>query len=245
MMNKVCAVLALALLSGCSGMKRSDSGGVIYNPRGQERAAAALPFALPGVPLPSDAQPAKTEAEKPEAQAAASAQAGPAADLPGEAAQGGTVTVEGASDEATPAAPKHAAVDPGDLTFHLNAAKKYAARKKYRSAAAEYAAALPFLPAGDTRAVRLLERQGAMLLKLGDKTKARGYFQAAVEKGKELNTAGDGLAEAYVGLGYCQEKADQAQDAIGSYEKALELSASKTVKDRLSASISRLRNARQ
>ena len=199
-----------------------DSGMEIENPRGEDLVGKPLPFALPGVPLRSeleDEPDAATDEEK-EIEAALP----PAGSPPAEAAP-------------APAAP----AAKGDLEFHLEAAGRYSARKKYRSAAAEYGAALPFLPAGDARAVRVLERQGAMLLRAGALPKAQEYFLSAIDKAKELNSSGNDLADSYLGLGYCQEKAGKVPDAIGSYEKAMQLSGSKKIKARLAKTISDLK----
>lgn len=142
------------------------------------------------------------------------------------------------------AAPAAAAAGPaGDLAYHLSSARKYSAGKKYRSAAAEYGAALGFLPAGDARAVGLLERQGAMLLKAGNEPKAQEYFLSAVEKAKELKSSGKDLAASYLGLGYCQERAKKVQDAISSYEKALELTGGKKTREKIAETIRGLKVA--
>jgi len=223
--------LLLAFLAGCSGSRKSDSGDGIENPRMEGSGSATPAFALPGVPLKSDLPvPVRAEVKKAEAPAAQPAEAEPEAG-----------PAEARPAEAKPA--ETAAAASGDLEFHLRAARKYAAAKRYRSAAAEYGAAVPFLPAGDPRAVSLLERQGAMILKTGDTAKAREHFQAAIEKARELNASGKDLADSYLGLGYCLEKANKITEAIDSYEKALALSTGKSVKARISKTISDLKKA--
>jgi tetratricopeptide (TPR) repeat protein len=250
MTKKMGVLLIFSLLAGCSGNTKSDSALGLDSPPDRGANGKVPVFALPGVPMKSEMEAdetakksepaAEAPAADPSAAPAALHSAKPLGALPGvppPAAPAPAKPLEPAV--AAPAAP---AADSGDLTFHLNAAKKYAAKRRYRSAAAEYEAAVPFLPAGDARAVRLLERQGAMMLKLNKKDKAQGYFEAAVAKAKDLNApAADGLGEAYLGLGYCQEKAGKAQDAVASYEKAMELSDSKTVKARLADSIAALK----
>ena len=99
-----------------------------------------------------------------------------------------------------------------------------------------------FLPAGDARAVRLLERQGAMLLRAGDAPRASEHFLSAIKKAGELKISGKDLADSYLGLGYCMEKAKRIPDAINSYEKALEFSGSKKTKARIAKTISDLKN---
>ena len=215
------AVIVLALLAGCSGTRKSDSGDAAdRNPRGEAAGGKTPAFALPGVPLKSETGAALAEEKKPEA-AAEPAEANPAEAKPAEAA---------------PAAS-------GDLEFHLAAARKYSTAKKYRSAAAEYGAALKFLPAGDAQAVHLLERQGAMLLRVGDAPKAKEHFLSAISKAKELNASGEDLASSHLGLGYCLEKDNKIQEAIDSYEKARVLSGSKKVKARITKTISDLKKA--
>jgi tetratricopeptide (TPR) repeat protein len=243
MIKKLSVVFMFAVIAGCAGHKRSDSALDLENP--PDRAGGKVPvFSLPGVPMKSEME-AEDAAKKPAAPATQAADqaadtpdvlpAGPAAAVPAEHAP-----VSPAPAAAKPAIP---AADSGDLTFHLNAAKKYSARKQYRSAAAEYEAAVPFLPAGDPRAVRLLERQGAMFMKLGARSRAKAeeYFLSAIAKAKELGSTGDGLADAYIGLGYCQGKERKAQEAIASYQKALELSDSKEVKDRITDAMEKLK----
>ncbi len=237
MTKKIAAVLAFALLAGCSGNRRSDSDDLgLDNPREEDGIKAPTDFILPGVPMKSELPPALAELNKAEVPAEpAAAPAEPAAEVPA-AAPVEIKTATAAPAEAVPASSK-------DLEFHLAAAGRYFSKKQYRSAAAEYGAALPFLPAGDARAVRLLERQGAMLLKGGRDLKARELFEAAIAKAGELNVSGDDLANAYLGLGYCQEKAKKNPEAIASYEKAMDLTGSKKVKARLADTISGLKKA--
>lgn len=243
MTKKFAAVLTLVLLAGCSGNRKSDSADLgLDNPREEAEIKTPKDFILPGVPMKSelpsalaelnkvqvtDAEPA--EEKKPEAPEEAPAQIRTAAAIPA-----GVQPAEPKPAEAVPASN-------GDLEFHLAAAGKYFSRKQYKSAAAEYGAALPFLPAGDVRAVRLYERQGAMLLKAGRAPKAQEQFETAIAKANELGASGDDLANAYLGLGYCQEKAKKTPEAIASYEKAMELTGSKTVKARLTDTINDLK----
>jgi tetratricopeptide (TPR) repeat protein len=231
MVKTFCAVLVFAVLAGCSGNRKSESVDLdIDNPREEAANIKPLPFALPGVPMKNElladlpAPPAETK--EPEA-----AVTPPAEALPAEAAPA-----------AVQPAPAAAAGSGKDLEFHLAAAKKYSLGKKYRSAAAEYGAALPFLPAGDAREVFLLERQGAMLLKGGKDAKAQALFTSAIAKAKELGLAGTDLANAHLGLGYCLEKAKNVPEALANYEKAMALSTGKT-KARIAKTISDLKKA--
>lgn len=217
------ALLVLVLLAGCSGSRRS--GGAGKKARTETAGATPPAFALPGVPMKADLPVAGAEEKTPETPAAQPVEAAAAEVKP---------------EETKPA--QTAAAVPGDLEFHLAAAGKYAAKKRYRSAAAEYGAALRFLPAGDARAVQLLERQGAMTLRAGDGKKAQEYFSSAIGKAKELGTSGKDLADSHLGLGYCLEKEKKVQDAVSNYEKALELSGSRTVKARIAKTISDLKN---
>ena len=218
------AFLVLAILAGCSGTRSSGgAGNAGKNPRVETAGATPPAFALPGVPMKADLPIAGVEEKTPETPAAPPAEAAPAEVKP---------------EEAGPA--EAAAAASGELDFHLAAAGKYAAKKRYRSAAAEYGAALGFLPAGDARAVRLLERQGAMLLRAGDGSRAGEHFLSAIKKAEELKTSGKDLADSYLGLGYCMEKAKRIPDAINSYEKALEFSGSKKTKARIAKTISDL-----
>ena len=232
MTKKFAAVLALALLAGCSGNRKSDSDDLgLDNPREEGGIKAPTDFILPGVPMKSELPPALAELNKAGNPAAAPAE--PAAEVRTAA------PLEIKTAAAAPAAAAPAAK--GDLEFHLAAAGKYSSRKQYKSAAAEYGAALPYLPAGDARAVFLLERQGAMLLKAGRDLKAREQFEAAIAKAKDLGVSGEDLANAYLGRGYVEEKAKKAPEAIADYEKAMELTGSKTLKARLAGTISDLK----
>ncbi|MDD5209364.1 MAG: tetratricopeptide repeat protein [Elusimicrobiales bacterium] len=221
MHKKFTLVLSLILLAGCFGSRKPKSGGsAAKNPREK----AAPEFALPGVPMKSDSEALLPEEKKPELAAEPVEAVKPEEAKPAEAKPAETAAAAG-----------------GDLEFHLAAASKYFAKRRYRSAAAEYGAAVPFLPAGDARAVRLLERQGAMMLKAGNEAKAQEHFLSAVNKAKELKSSGKDLADAYLGLGYCQEKANKVAEAVDSYEKARALSDSKKVKDRITKTISDLK----
>jgi tetratricopeptide (TPR) repeat protein len=138
--------------------------------------------------------------------------------------------------------PAAAAAAPAeDFEFHFSAAKRYAGKKQYRSAAAEYAAAGGYLPPGDNRAVHLLERQGAMLLRAGDEPRAQERFRGAIETAKLIGHTGNDLANAHLGLAYCLEKAGKVPDALLNYEKALALSSNKTIKARIAETIGGLK----
>ncbi len=227
----------MVLLAGCAGNRKSDMDDLgLDNPREETGIYATNDYVLPGVPMKSELPPALAELNKTEMPAAEPAET--KAEVPAEA------SIQIKAPQAEPVEAKPAAAAPasdGDLEFHLAAAGKYFSRKQYKSAAAEYRAAMPFLPAGDARAVYLLERQGAMQLKAGKDLKAQEQFLAAIGKAKELNTAGEDMANAYLGLGYLQEKARKIPAALASYEKSLELTGSKTLKARLLATINGLK----
>lgn len=222
-------LMVLALAAGCAGTRSaSDPGG---------GAAAGKPptFALPGVPLREDLPPAAEPAAAEPAAAAVPAEPAPAA----------------AAAQAPASAPIAAAVEPAaapadaesekELAFHLRSARRYAAAKRYRSAAAEYGASLGFIPAGDARAVHALERQGAMVLRGGDPAQAQEHFQAAISKANGMKASGKDVANAYLGLGYCQEQAKKIPDALASYEKAMDFSTSPNVKAKIAKTISDLK----
>ena len=80
-----------------------------------------------------------------------------------------------------------------------------------------------------------------MLLRVGHEARAQERFLASIAKAKELNAQGEDLANAYLGLGYCQEKAKSVPDAIASYEKALALSANEKTKARITETIGNLK----
>ena len=216
MRRQLSAILILGLLAGCSWTRKYISGG-------DEAGFTTPQYALPGVPLGEDPSPARAAVQKAEPPAAPSA-AGKSAEVP-------------AKPEPVTAAEERAKY----LDFHLSAAVKYYDKRQYRSAAAEYGAALDYLAALDARAVDLLEHQGSMLLKAGDIAKAGKSFQAAIEKGKELKASGRDLSESYRKLGYCMERENKAQEAISNYEEALEFTTSKTMKDNIAQAIATLK----
>jgi len=228
MLKQFAVLMLAAVFAGCSGWRKSDSSdSLIDNSREESSIAKPPAYALPGVPLKNDIPSALPAEVKPAAPKPAEPE--PTAPKPAEPEPAGVKPAGTADDTGK------------DLAFHLAAAGKYAARKSYRSAAAEYGAAIPFLPVGDARAVHLLERQGAMMLRAGDEPKARERFLASIRKAEELKTSGNDLAAAYLGLGYCQEKEKKAPDAITSYEKAMELSGSKVIKARIAKTINDLK----
>lgn len=221
--------MVLALAAGCSGTRSASGQAGNASPRKPPT------FALPGVPLREDL-PAAAE---PAAEEAAPAPAAPAAPV-----ETAPVTAAVPENAAPAAAAAPAAVNPEnekELAFHLRSARRYAAVKHYRSAAAEYGASLAFIPAGDARAVHALERQGAMALKAGDTAKAQEHFQAAIGKANGMKAPDKDVANAYLGLGYCQEQAKNIADALVSYGKALDFSPSPKIKARIAKTISDLK----
>lgn len=235
MVKTICCLIAFTLLAGCAGL-RSGSRQEETVELPSRDADSSQAFSLPGVPM-KYMPPQGWAKPKPKEEAPAPAPAVPPAQPPAE-----QPAPAPESPEPAPAAAPEAG---GDLEFHLSAARKYAFKKQYRSAAAEYGAAIPFLPAGDARAVQLLERQGAMLLRSGDTAKAGPLFSSAISKAQELKTAGADLANAHLGLGYCLEKKGDIPGAIKSYEKARALSTSKTIKARLAKTIGDLKAAKK
>ena len=231
--------MCFALFSGCAWTRKSDSGDIVIDyPRGRNGSGTPPAFALPGVPLRNDLAAAAPE-RKPEAPPS------PAEYKPAETAAAPAVT-PAAKPAPVPAktpapAPAPAAKTAEDFEFHFSAAKRYAGKKQYRSAAAEYAAAGGYLPAGDARAVHLLERQGAMLLRAGDEPKAQERFRGAIETAKLIGHSGNDLANAHLGLAYCLEKAGKVPDALQNYERALALSSNKTIKARIAETIGGLK----
>lgn len=238
------AVLCLTVLSGCAWTRKSDSRDIVIDyPRGRNGDGTPPPFALPGVPLRSDLAPAAAPARKTEPPSR------PAGDQPAETAAAPAAPVEQAAAKPGPApaktqAPALSEKAAEDFEFHFGEARRYAGKKQYLSAAAEYAAANGYLPAGDARAVHLLDRQGAMLLRAGDMPKAQERFRGAIETAKLIGYSGNDLANAHLGLAYCQEKSGKIPDALLSYEKALALSSSKVIKARIAETISGLKKPR-
>jgi tetratricopeptide (TPR) repeat protein len=227
------AVLCLTVLAGCAWTRKSDNSDIVIDyPRGRNGNGTPPPFALPGVPLRSDLAPAAAR---------------PAEYRPAETAAAPPVSVMPAEAKPAPAPAKTSAPVPAaakaaeDFEFHISAAKRYAGKKQYRSAAAEYAAAGGYLPAGDARAVHLLERQGAMLLRAGDEPKALERFSGAIETAAQAGHTGNDLANAHLGRAYCLEKAGKVPDALQNYERALALSSSKVIKARIAETIGGLK----
>lgn len=239
------AVLCLTVLSGCAWTRKSDSADIVIDyPRGRNGNSTPPPFALPGVPLRSDLAPAAAPERKPAAPA-------PALSRPAEYKPAETAAMPAVPAEAAPAPAKAKTPSPAlsvkaaeDFEFHFSEARRYAGKKQHLSAAAEYAAAGGYLPAGDARAVHLLERQGAMLLRAGDEPKAQERFRGAIETAKLIGYAGNDLANAHLGLAYCQEKSGKIPDALLNYEKALALSSNKVMKARIAETISGLKKPR-
>lgn len=233
MRKEFALLMVFALAAGCSGTR--SAGGSAGN------TAARKPptFALPGVPLKEDL-PQAAEPAAEEAAPAPAAEAAPAETAPAAAAAPAEAAPAPVPAEAKPAA---GAESEKELAFHLRSARRYAARKQYRSAAAEYGASLGFIPEGDARAVHALERQGAMVLRAGDAAKAQEYFQAAINKANGMKASGRDVANAYLGLGYCQEQAKKIPEALASYEKALDFSTSPNVKAKIAKTISDLKKA--
>lgn len=219
--------LTLAFLTGCSGLRKSSSAEEETVDLPSRSGDSSQAFSLPGVPLKFMPPAARAKAAP-----------APAAEKTPEEAPKPAPEPEPAPAAAAPAV----SAPNGDLEYHISAAKKYAAKKQYKSAAAEYGAAVPFVPAGDALAVQLLERQGAMLLRAGAEPKAQTAFLAAIDKAKALKAGGNDLANAHLGLGYCLEKAKNIPEALKNYEKAKDLTTSPKLKTRISQTIADLKS---
>ncbi len=245
------ALTMIALLAGCSGTRRGAAASGADDLGGGKDISMPPSFALPGVPLRNyKEEPAAKPAAAPSGSgtvevepadknsAPSSASAEPVYIL---APAGKAAPSAAPSASSAPAAGAEPAADPRDLKFHLAAARRYYARKKYLSAAAEFKAALRFLPAGDARAVYLLERQGAMLLRAGRLEKAQEDFKAAIAKAGDVGSSGEDLANAYLGLGYCQERTGNIAEAVANYQKAMAFTSRKMIKARLADTIRELK----
>ncbi|MDD2804157.1 MAG: hypothetical protein PHV33_01270 [Elusimicrobiales bacterium] len=219
--------LTLAFLTGCAGLRKSSSAEEETVDLPSRSGDSTQAFSLPGVPLKF-----MPPAARPKPAAPAPAEEPPQAEAPKPAPE---------TEPAPAAAAPAGSADNGDLDYHVAAAKKYASKKQYKSAAAEYGAAVPFVPAGDARAVQFLERQGAMLLRAGAEPKAKEAFLAAIDKAKALKAGANDLANAHLGLGYCLEKAKNIPEALKNYEKARDLTTSPKLKTRIAQTITDLK----
>ena len=256
MRKEILTAVSLFVLAGCAGAGRHADD--LSDMDAMDRAAAASPsYALPGVPLQKApraaaaapaALPGFSEEESPAAVPAPAPAAAPAAAqkpaAPAAARKHAAPQSSTASAALPDQAPAAAAGKSGDLDFHVASAKKYFAGKKYRSAAAEYKAALPYLPSGDPREVNLLERQGAMDLKAGLGAKAKALFLSAISRASELGVSGEDLANAHVGLGYCLEKENDKDGAAEHYRKAAAITSSRQLKARLNGAIKDLKKGK-
>ncbi len=249
------ALTIIALLAGCSGTWRGAAASRTGDLGGGKDISMPPNFALPGVPLRNyKEEPAAKPASAPSGIGTVEVEPADKSSVPSSAsaepvyilAPAGKVK-SGAPSAAAPSVSSASAVGAEqsagspDLKFHLSAARRYYARKKYLSAAAEFKAAMRFLPAGDARAVYLLERQGAMLLRAGQLEKAKEDFKAAIAKAGAVGSSGEDLANSYLGLGYCQERTGNVAEAVGNYQKAMAFTSREMIKTRLADTIAGLK----
>lgn len=119
----------------------------------------------------------------------------------------------------------------------------YFSRKEYKSALAEYGAALSALAPDDGRRVYGLERQAAACLKLNDLNKAREFYLAAIMTAKKMNLGGKDLVNSYLGLAYCFGRSGKTGLAAKNYRKALSLSESEAVRNKIRTILEKLESA--
>lgn len=123
----------------------------------------------------------------------------------------------------------------------LAAAAGYVSSGEYGPAGQEYARAAAGLPENDGRRVFLYERRGWLAQKTGDYRKARDLYMAAVAAARKAAVYDSATVNAYAGLAYCFEKLDNIPLAIRNYERALDLTDSQGVRNRIEKALRRLR----
>lgn len=84
-----------------------------------------------------------------------------------------------------------------------------------------YGKASESIPADDKRQVHILARQGLILTKQSNCTRAKKFYAAAIKAGKTHNMRGKDMANAYSGLAYCQEKSGNLDWAAANYRAAI------------------------
>jgi len=109
----------------------------------------------------------------------------------------------------------------GTYETFLENAQEDLENNELSSAFAWYGKASESIPPEDKRQTHILERQGLILVKQSNCTRAKKFYSAAVKTAKKNNLRGKDVANAYSGLAYCQEKSGNSEWAASNYRAAI------------------------
>lgn len=109
----------------------------------------------------------------------------------------------------------------GTYETFLENAQEDLENNELSSAFAWYGKASESIPPEDKRQTHILERQGLILVKQNNCTRAKKFYSAAVKTAKKNNLRGKDVANAYSGLAYCQEKSGNSEWAASNYRAAI------------------------
>ncbi len=119
-------------------------------------------------------------------------------------------------------------------------AENHLIKKDYENAFVLYDKALETLSKEDKRQIYILERMGFISLNQKDYSKAKKFYYASIQKGKELSVTNTYIVNSYLGLAYCQKKMGKSKWAIINYKTALKLTTNPDTKLRIEKALNNL-----
>jgi len=106
---------------------------------------------------------------------------------------------------------------------YIKKADKYLSLDDLDNAFNEYGKASKSISVDDERQIYILERQGYILAKQNNCTRAKKFYASSINLSKKLNVKNKDVVNAYLGLAYCQKEEGNSEMAIKNYKAALKM----------------------
>jgi len=120
---------------------------------------------------------------------------------------------------------------------YIKKADEYLSLDDLDNAFNEYGKASQSISVDDERQIYLIERQGYILAKQKNCTRAKKFYALAINLSKKLNIKNKDLVNAYLGLAYCQKEEGNSEMALKNYKAALKITDNPATKEKIESKI--------
>jgi predicted negative regulator of RcsB-dependent stress response len=120
---------------------------------------------------------------------------------------------------------------------YIKKADEYLSLDDLDNAFNEYGKALKSISVDDERQIYILERQGYILDKQNNCTRAKKFYASAINLSKKLNVKNKDVVNAYLGLAYCQKEEGNSEMALKNYKAALKITDNPSTKKKIEKKI--------